>query len=78
MFDTSQTLIGKTLTSRVYGKRSDRCAIPREIREALGLGAGDLILWEISSSREVKLYKAVIMRNDEKPELRDVRTATSN
>jgi len=40
----SENLTTKTLTSKVYGKRSDRCAIPKEVRVALGLKGGDLIL----------------------------------
>jgi len=64
MLETSQTLLSKTLTSRVYGKRSDRCAIPREVKEALGLEGGDLILWEITGSRGIRLYKAVIRKKE--------------
>jgi AbrB family looped-hinge helix DNA binding protein len=47
-------------TTKIFGK--GKCYIPSKIRRRLQLRDGDLLIWELTSSGEVKISKAKIVR----------------
>ncbi|MGQ9543702.1 MAG: hypothetical protein ACUVTM_06440 [Candidatus Bathyarchaeia archaeon] len=49
------------LITRVFGK--GKCYIPSPVRRRLLLKDGDILIWELTASGEVKVSKAKILRD---------------